>query len=1678
MKKQHLGRLLCLALCLTMLPTVSALETPAQDDNISACSCTQACTPDAIYADCLTCMSQGTALDDVCLGQSYVALANITSMLSSLPSPESVSEETREYIEAKLAEIDDAKLELSDEHRELVDYSRYNALVDALNALDGEPDASFPEPIGDAEQKSLQSMLNNYYSVSLDKDYNDIYLDFRQTTAQASDLLLNDHKIDKLTFNIYGNLNILNTYSGGNASSAAVLSNAYLTYLNNTNKKLDLKIDGITLTKSRLTLAQTKMLLKNTNANAKVSLIGSSELTVDGSTITGDNSGLLVLNNSKVTINSGTVDYIDISSDASITITGGTIGKKNAIFEGEACKTKLYDATITGGHFIDIFVDESSISGGEFEEISSNMLPAANLAEGYVFTKNGSPVTDVSQTTLKNVKVARSPYTFGNITASDTSVNTNKNITLSAGSLKENGSEVSGVTYQWYVSKPNSTVYDKIEGATSKTLTTTQSKGGYYYYAVTASKGSYAYAATKMVRFNEPEVTNAPEPRERVYTGSSQTLISSGTASGGSMYYSLYADKGFSTELPCAIAPGTYKVYYYVSNGSQQTAIEYVTAEIAEFDPAKEPPTLKIGNASHTYSSIASSSRLRLSLASYEGDRTYTSESGYLFGAPITYYITMPSGNAVLPLERVALNELDVGTYKIHAVIGKVQGTKEYKTNTVDMTITQKAASATVKLKNDLVYTGELIDLVDYVICGDGCQRVEFSMARNGQYSSFQSIIKGSDAKRYIVYLKFVPDGSGNYSQNITELSTVIDPKDITYTVSSSKTYDGSTDAVLTITGFDGKCEGDSLEVTGTLVGSFDNKNVGTSKSISGIKLRSANDVTVTGADKNNYNIILPRTATGEITAKEIYVSSAEFQDKQYDGDTRASVDTLSFNDLITGEQLVLDRDYEIISASFEDSNIGRNKPITFETRLMDTDIAKNYTLSSERSLTSSNATISAKPVTATVHAQDKVYDGDDTVKSIAASVSQDQLITGDSITIEGLVATFSDENAENDKQVTIDLSGMRLIGAENYNVTVPTSTTASITKANAKVNTAPIGEEGLIYKARDLKLIADGGSCEGGTIMFGLNNTDKDSMTSQSDDITGKHADDYTVYYYVKGDRNHYDTSVDSITVAIAKKALSVTAKPKSIVYGDLPENDGVSYSGFEGDDDESALSGTLSYDYSYERYEDIGDFDITPKGYTSNDYDISFYNGKLKVEPKEIGISWSNTSPIYTGQAQKPTATATKLVNNDSCNITVIGEQTDAADGYIATASSVDNSNYKLPLNNTTEFSILKATLADVSAEQSQPLTYNGKYQAASVATSATTVDGSSVIFTYSTEENGEFTTSVPAFTTGTNTVYYQAEAANHHIYSSNFEVTINKAMLTITAQNKKVYVFSRPLDLTSPLEYTDYIIDGLIGNDKLGAETRITLSCDAQMGRVGKYEIIPSVIGTDARYDFKFVNGILFVDPAPGILPISFKIEPVAGNGGSIFPADTLRVEKGYDAVFRITPDEGYAIDDIIVDGKSVGAVKSYTFTDVRRDHTIEVIFAPKADEPISDDKENADSPINFSDVPAGSWFEKAVAWALENDITSGISSTLFAPDAGCTRAQAVTFLWRAHGSPSPSHDKLPFVDVPEDSYYRTAVLWALENGITSGTSESTFAPDQLCTRAQIVTFIWRSLAGFIE
>ena len=202
---------------------------------------------------------------------------------------------------------------------------------------------------------------------------------------------------------------------------------------------------------------------------------------------------------------------------------------------------------------------------------------------------------------------------------------------------------------------------------------------------------------------------------------------------------------------------------------------------------------------------------------------------------------------------------------------------------------------------------------------------------------------------------------------------------------------------------------------------------------------------------------------------------------------------------------------------------------------------------------------------------------------------------------------------------------------------------------------------------------------------------------------------------------------------------------------------------------------------------------------------------------------------------------------------------------------------------------------------------------------------------------------------------------------------------------------------------------------------------------------------------------------------------------GGGGSSSPSYSITVDKtkngtitvsprnashGDTVTITATPDKGYELEMLKVLDRSGDALKltekngKYTFKMPSGKVTIKASFVEEAPEQI------------FKDVPANAYYYEAVKWAQEKGITGGIGNGLFGPNDPCTRAQIVTFLWRAAGSPAPKNTGTAFGDVKPGSFYEQAVAWAVENGITGGTGEGMFSPDATCTRAQSVTFLYRA------
>lgn len=209
---------------------------------------------------------------------------------------------------------------------------------------------------------------------------------------------------------------------------------------------------------------------------------------------------------------------------------------------------------------------------------------------------------------------------------------------------------------------------------------------------------------------------------------------------------------------------------------------------------------------------------------------------------------------------------------------------------------------------------------------------------------------------------------------------------------------------------------------------------------------------------------------------------------------------------------------------------------------------------------------------------------------------------------------------------------------------------------------------------------------------------------------------------------------------------------------------------------------------------------------------------------------------------------------------------------------------------------------------------------------------------------------------------------------------------------------------------------------------------------------------------------VSWVKYVAPTPG---------GGGGGGGGAVSTYTLTFDtNGGSAIDKITKDSGTTIDLTAYKPTRTGYTFAGWFSDKALTKAVTSVKLTANTTVYAKWTQSGTAQNPFVDVKEGAYYYDAVLWAVEQKITSGTSATTFSPDASCTRAQMVTFLWRAAGSPKVENGKNPFTDVKADAYYYDAVLWAVEKGVTSGTSATTFSPDATVTRGQTVTFLYRN------
>lgn len=381
-------------------------------------------------------------------------------------------------------------------------------------------------------------------------------------------------------------------------------------------------------------------------------------------------------------------------------------------------------------------------------------------------------------------------------------------------------------------------------------------------------------------------------------------------------------------------------------------------------------------------------------------------------------------------------------------------------------------------------------------------------------------------------------------------------------------------------------------------------------------------------------------------------------------------------------------------------------------------------------------------------------------------------------------------------------------------------------------------------------------------------------------------------------------------------------------------------------------------------------------------------------------------------------------------------------------------------------------------VTAPTANTLTYNGTAQP--LITAGSTSGGR---MEYRLGDTGDYSADVPMATdAGIYTVWYKVVGDDTHDSAAeqSVSVTIEKATVTATAKSYEIYVHDKTPDLSAPAAGEHYTVSGLAETDVLGGTAVLTYEKNGtavtpDTSTAGIYDIVLSGVTEPVGGNYEplvLKNGTLTVSARPsssgsssGSHITTYPVASSPAKNGSV-SLNTHGAAKGSTVTITVKPDSGYKLDKLTVTDQNGNRLSlndqgngKYTFTMPAGKVSVEPVFTPIKAQP------------EFKDVAKDSYYYDAVQWAVEKGITEGTSATTFSPDASCTRAQMVTFLWRAAGSPAPKSAANSFKDVSTNDYY-SAVLWAVENGITSGTSADTFAPNATVTRGQTVTFLYRA------
>ena len=451
--------------------------------------------------------------------------------------------------------------------------------------------------------------------------------------------------------------------------------------------------------------------------------------------------------------------------------------------------------------------------------------------------------------------------------------------------------------------------------------------------------------------------------------------------------------------------------------------------------------------------------------------------------------------------------------------------------------------------------------------------------------------------------------------------------------------------------------------------------------------------------------------------------------------------------------------------------------------------------------------------------------------------------------------------------------------------------------------------------------------------------------------------------------------------------------------------------------------------------------------------------------IAPKSVTNPTIEIAPgsTYDGSAQKPAVTV-----KDGDDVIPASEYTVSYGGNVnagkntASVTIADNENGNYTVSGSAAFSIAKAahtiTASDLTAVYGQTdcvIQPTGTFGDVNYAVKS----GADVA---AVDENG----ALRLLRSGAAVITVSDTGDENHLAAAlDVSVTVSKANVTITAMDKSTFTSDNVPDLSNPKDGEDYTVSGLIGEDTLDVTVVLSYDETPNMNKTGTYAIIPSVSGEDARYSFTFENGTLEIKQRPVSPKPTYPVTVISDENGETKSSVSIAL-KDQTVTITTTPKNGYTLSAVFVTDANG---RQLPLTDLGNGRFSFTMPASKVTVRATYRKLQSTS---FKDVLPGAYYYDAVQWAVDGSITTGVGNDLFDPNGICTRAQIITFLWRAAGCPEPESPVNPFNDVKPGDYYYKAVLWAVETGITKGISAGQFRPNDSCTRAQAVTFLFRA------